>query len=86
MYGPEFRVIPEATASFLTKQFAIFPHINFLTLLSSAPNIPHRCTSFELGSADHRLFEALQAGHSKFTNAMSLFSKRTKLGDDNAEE
>jgi hypothetical protein len=40
MYGLEFRVIPEATSAFLTKQFALLPLISFLTLMTSDPHIP----------------------------------------------
>jgi hypothetical protein len=54
MYGLEFRVIPEATSTFLTKQFALLRPISFLALTTSNPHIPARCTSFELGTADHQ--------------------------------
>ena len=76
MYGREFRVIPEATASFLTKQFGLINQICFLSLLSSSPDIPARSTSFELTLTDHALYQALQSGHRKFTNAMTLFAKK----------
>jgi hypothetical protein len=64
MYGLEFCVIPEATSTFLMKQFALLRPISFLTLMTSNPQIPARCTSFELGTADHQIFETLQSGHS----------------------
>ena len=76
MYGREFRVIPEATASFLTKQFGLISQTCFLSLLSSCPDIPPRSTSFELALGDHTLYLALQAGHGKFTKAVKLFAKR----------
>ena len=85
MYGLEFRVIPEATSTFLTKQFALLRPISFLTLMTSNPQIPVRCTSFELGTADHQIFETLQSGHSKFTKAMKLFAQRKQMEDDGEE-
>lgn len=85
MYGREFRVIPKATLSFLTKQFALLCSTCFLTLMTSAPVIPLRCTSFELATADHQLFEALQSGHGKFTKALKLFAKRKQAEDNNED-
>jgi hypothetical protein len=85
MYGLEFRVIPEATSTFLTKQFALLWPISFLTLMTSNPQIPVRCTSFELGTADHQIFETLRSGHSKFTKAMKLFAQRKQMEDDGEE-
>ena len=76
MYGREFQVIPEATVSFLTKQFGLINQICFLSLLSSSPDIPARSTSFELAAMDHTLYQELQSGHRKFTNAMTLFAKK----------
>ena len=76
MYGREFRVIPEATASLPTKQFGSINQICFLSLLSPSPDIPARSTSFELTVTDHTLYQALQFGHCKFTNVMILFVKK----------
>jgi hypothetical protein len=59
--------------AFLMKQFALLPPISFLTLMT---HIPARDTSFELGTADHQMFEALRLGHSAFKKAMKLFAQR----------
>ena len=53
--------------------------------MASNPQIPARCTSFELGTADHQIFETLQSGHSKFTKAMKLFAQRKQMEDDEEE-
>src|SRR6202051_3461594 len=50
--------------------------MSFLTSMFSALCIPLQCTSFELSATDHKVFEALQSSHIKFTNAMKLFVKR----------
>ena len=86
MYGLDFCVIPEATSTFLTKQFALLHPISFLTLMTSNPQIPARCTSFELGTADHQIFETLWSGHSKFTKAMKLFAQRKQTVENDEEE
>ena len=85
MYGREFRVIPEATSLFLTNQFALLRPTCFFTLMGSTPVIPLRCTGFELATADYQLFEALQSGHGKFTEALKLFAKRKQAEDDNED-
>jgi hypothetical protein len=82
MYGRKFRVIPEATASFLTKQFGLIIQIAFLSLLSSSPDVSFGSTSFDLTPADHALYEALQSGYSKFTKAMTIFAKKNPDLDD----
>ena len=69
-------VIPEVTASFLTKQFGLINQICFLSLLSSSPDIPAKSTSFELTTTDHTLYQELQSGHHMFTYAMTLFVKK----------
>lgn len=78
MYGRQFRVIPEATAPFLTKQFALLPPASFLCSLSSPPDIPPNSNHLELCLADVSVFQNLQAGHGKFKNAMTLFRKRNQ--------
>ena len=85
MYGPEFRVIPEATSSFLTKQFALLRPISFLLLMASVPRIPTQCTSFQRAAADYQLFEALRSGYDKFKKAMKLFAQRKQNEDDGEE-
>ena len=84
MYGPEFRVIPEAT-SFLTKQFALIRPISFLTLMASVLHIPTQCTSFQLAAADDRLFEELRSGHDRFTKAMKLVAQGKQTEHDGEE-
>jgi hypothetical protein len=86
MYGRQFRVIPEATAPFLTKQFALLPPISFLCSLSSLPVIPLNSNHLELPPIDISLFHNLQAGHGRFKNAMALFRKRKQADLDEGED
>jgi hypothetical protein len=60
------------------KQFGVISQILFLSLLSSSLDIPPRSATFELATVDHTLYEALQSGHMKFTNTMTLFVKRNQ--------
>jgi hypothetical protein len=39
MYGWRFQVIPEATATFLTKQFGLITQMAFLSVLLSSPDV-----------------------------------------------
>jgi hypothetical protein len=85
MSGHLFRVIPEATAHFFTKQFALLQPISFLCLLSSSPDIPPNSNYLELPLVDLPLFQRLQKGQSRFKNAMTLSRKRTKA-DNGVDE
>ena len=77
MYGRQFRVIPEATALFFTKQFALLPPISFLSTLSSPPDIPSSSNHLELSLEGISIFRVCksQAGCSQFEKAMTLFWK-----------
>ena len=75
-------MIPEATASFLTKQFGLITQMAFLSLLSSSPKVSFGSTSFDLTPADNTLYDALQSGYSKFTKAMTIFAKKNPDLDD----
>ena len=81
MYGRQFRVIPKATALFFTKQFALLPPISFLSTLSSPPDIPSNSNHLELSLEDISIFRKLQAGHSRFEKAMTLFRKRKQADE-----
>jgi hypothetical protein len=81
MYDHQFRVIPEATAAFFTKQFSLLLPICFLSRLSSLRTIHDGANSFELTQADAMLFWSLQA-YTKFVDAMKLSCKRTQADDD----
>lgn len=85
LYGSSFRVIPEATASFMTKQFALLPSTRFLCLIRGCVNIPDRLPTFEIGLTDRDIFNSLQAGHAKFTSAMKMFAKRKQSDDYDSE-
>ena len=81
MYGRKFRVIPEATSSFLTMQFALLRPTCFLTLMTSTPVIPLRCTSFELATADYQLFFSSAIGSRKVSESFKAFRE----GDSNED-
>jgi hypothetical protein len=83
--GRQYRVIPEATALFFTKQFALLQPMSFLSALSSPPDIPSNSNHVELSLEDISIFRKLQAGHSKFEKAMTLFRKRTQVDEADDE-
>jgi len=76
MYSGLFRVIPEATALFFTKRFALLQPISFLCLLSSSPDTATSSNHLELARADLVLFQTLQAHRTRFESAMTLSRKR----------
>ncbi|KIM79928.1 hypothetical protein PILCRDRAFT_73649 [Piloderma croceum F 1598] len=76
MYSGLFRVIPEATALFFTKRFALLQPISFLCLLSSLPDTATNSNHLELARVDLTLFQTLQAHRTRFESAMTLLRKR----------
>ena len=71
MYGRQFRVHPDATAIFHTKQFALLTSKAFLRPLASVPKtVP---SGLELAQKDSEQFMQLSLGEEKFKDATHFF-------------
>jgi hypothetical protein len=81
--GCQFRSIPEATALFRTKQYAILAPTSFICLLSMVPK--HNHADIELSADDAHLFKTMQQNCAKFREAVKLFRMR-KQDTEEVEE
>ena len=79
MYGPQFRSIPESTAVFQTKQFAIVAPLSFISVVSA----PVTCTQtgVELGARDAGIFGSLQKCQTTLAKVIKDSQKRSRARD-----